>query len=509
MKKKVLYVAAALLAVCIAGAGGISAFGEAAKNTAPAAVVNAVISDHANEAVQEAEEEGKDVVVVDFDLTGSFKNEADGDGYKIYEDGTFTAYRDFENKKGKMIGTVLPDGDKWVFTSPGLDKGQVYGTYKDDEWIIDGKQYPYTFASVEMVPLHFRGLYADNKSLFIWGKKMENLKKEGLKCTADLEQKIPSLKVTDEIDISFKKGKAKVRAINPYENEAPLSDCIICSFYTEDTTGTFTFESDGFACGDDCFDKLLEKNVYKYEKDRLVYKEFLLTLSDFDFVAGEDPRGEKLLEADGDCDLTFCFDGSVLKSFSYTSPRLLYSGLDSNVDEEELQNMDEEKMGAVIKVRGDILTSLREAFRNAGIESEIDETTGEIAMDSKVLFDINSYELSDEGKAYLDQFMKAYVPVLFSDEFKDSIAHVDFEGHTDSVGSFGFNMELSQNRADAVRDYCLESSENGLDADQKALLKEKAVTRGFAGTDLVYDENGKEDRDASRRVLVKFFITVK
>ena len=66
-----------------------------------------------------------------------------------------------------------------------------------------------------------------------------------------------------------------------------------------------------------------------------------------------------------------------------------------------------------------------------------------------------------------------------------------------------------QNRADAVRDYCLESSENGLDADQKALLKEKAVTRGFAGTDLVYDENGKEDRDASRRVLVKFFITVK
>ena len=249
-------------------------------------------------------------------------------------------------------------------------------------------------------------------------------------------------------------------------------------------------------------DKLLEKNVYKYEKDRLVYKEFLLTLSDFDFVAGEDPRGEKLLEADGDCDLTFCFDGSVLKSFSYTSPRLLYSGLDSNVDEEELQNMDEEKMGAVMKVRGDILTSLREAFRNAGIESEIDETTGEIAMDSKVLFDINSYELSDEGKAYLDQFMKAYIPVLFSDEFRDSIAHVDFEGHTDSVGSFGFNMELSQNRADAVRDYCLESSENGLDADQKALLKEKAVTRGFAGTDLVYDENGKEDRDASRRVLI-------
>jgi outer membrane protein OmpA-like peptidoglycan-associated protein len=509
MKKKVLYVAAALLAVCIAGAGGISAFGEAAKNTAPAAVVNAVISDHANEAVQEAEEEGKDVVVVDFDLTGSFKNEADGDGYKIYEDGTFTAYRDFENKKGKMIGTVLPDGDKWVFTSPGLDKGQVYGTYKDDEWIIDGKQYPYTFASVEMVPLHFRGLYANNKSLLIWGKKMENLEKEGLKCTADLDQKIPSLKVTDEIEISFKRGKAKVRAINPYENEASLSDCIICSFYTEDTTGTFTFESDGVACGDDCFDKLLENDVYKYEKDRLVYKEFLLTLSDFDFVSGEDPRGKKLLEADGDCDLTFCFDGSVLKSFAYTSPRLLYSGLDSNVDEEELQNMDEEKMGAALEVRGNILTSLGKAFKDAGIEAEIDETTGEIAMDSKVLFAVNSYELSDEGKAYLDQFMKAYVPVLFSDEFKDSIAHVDFEGHTDSVGSFGFNMELSQNRADAVRDYCLESTENGLDENQKALLREKAVTRGFASTDLVYDENGTEDGDASRRVLVKFFITVK
>jgi chemotaxis protein MotB len=166
-------------------------------------------------------------------------------------------------------------------------------------------------------------------------------------------------------------------------------------------------------------------------------------------------------------------------------------------------------MGAALEVRGNILTSLGKAFKDAGIEAEIDETTGEIAMDSKVLFAVNSYELSDEGKAYLDQFMKAYVPVLFSDEFKDSIAHVDFEGHTDSVGSFGFNMELSQNRADAVRDYCLESTENGLDENQKALLREKAVTRGFASTDLVYDENGTEDRDASRRVLVKFFITVK
>jgi chemotaxis protein MotB len=183
-------------------------------------------------------------------------------------------------------------------------------------------------------------------------------------------------------------------------------------------------------------------------------------------------------------------------------------GLNDNVAGADFESMSEEEKGEVLKVRGDILTRLKAAFEDAGIEVNIDDTTGEIIMDAKVLFDVDSYEISDEGKKYLDQFVKVYVPVLFSNEFKDSIDQVHFDGHTDSRGSFGHNAELSDKRARAVLDYCLESTANGLTAEEKELLSQKGVTQGHASTNLIYDEEGHEDSEASRRVTVKFFIKV-
>lgn len=68
---------------------------------------------------------------------------------------------------------------------------------------------------------------------------------------------------------------------------------------------------------------------------------------------------------------------------------------------------------------------------------------------------------------------------------------LQIEGHTDSVGDAGANMQLSEQRAQAVRDYLVDSY--GIDPDRL-----ESVGRGEE--DPVADNNTSEGRQANRRV---------
>ena len=50
-----------------------------------------------------------------------------------------------------------------------------------------------------------------------------------------------------------------------------------------------------------------------------------------------------------------------------------------------------------------------------------------------------------------------YLSVLMRAEYKDYLAEIIIEGHTDSKGSYMFNLELSQNRALEVAKFALKS----------------------------------------------------
>lgn len=514
-KKRKLWSLLTAAMVCFITVGSISVSGKNAELPSGVREGGTVVDGTGNKAVSETAGEGSTAPVLNSEVTGYFSNDEDGDGFYIKDDGTFTGYKDFKNKKGKMLGTVLPEGDHFVFTSPGLEKGQVTGTFgesgvsfRSTQWTIDGKIYLFDYGPIEVTPPHFYDIYCNGKGLHIWGKSMKNLKEQGLKCREDMDRTLKSMEVSDEIKVTSGWSSAYVRVINPYENEVPLSDCLVCSFYTEDKRGKFRFESDGPKCGEDCFDDLLQTNVYIYEKEKLVYKEYILSFPEIESVADSDRRGKKIVDVSNNVELTFCFNGSKLKSFCFTDPKLLYDGLADNVDKNALERMSDEQKAEAIRIRNSIRARLIEAFKEAGVEAVIDETTGEIVMDTKILFGVDSFEISDEGKEYLDQFMSIYIPVLFADEFKEYIDQVRFDGHTDSVGSIGHNIDLSNKRAKAVLDYCLESSKNGLTAAQKDMLKDKAATEGHGSSDLIYDDNGDEDREASRRVTVKFFLDV-
>ncbi len=68
----------------------------------------------------------------------------------------------------------------------------------------------------------------------------------------------------------------------------------------------------------------------------------------------------------------------------------------------------------------------------------------------------------------------------------------DVEGHTDSTGSDKINAKLSQQRADAVRDYLIE---NGFPAD-------KITAKGYGSTNPIGDNKTSKGRQENRRVEI-------
>lgn len=84
-------------------------------------------------------------------------------------------------------------------------------------------------------------------------------------------------------------------------------------------------------------------------------------------------------------------------------------------------------------------------------DHEIDEAILENALKvgALVLFDYDSAEVEDDSKPLLEEFANAFQ----SDILKDAVFVI--AGHTDSKGSEAYNVELSRQRADAVRHFLI------------------------------------------------------
>ena len=162
---------------------------------------------------------------------------------------------------------------------------------------------------------------------------------------------------------------------------------------------------------------------------------------------------------------------------------------------------------SLVGMRTRIISSLSSALREAGISAQVDPANGSIALESDVLFELGRYDLSERGEAFIDRFLPVYLNVLFSEEYRPYVAEIIIEGHTDSLGSYIDNLELSQRRAFAVASYVLRDGYHGISGDQKRQLRAVATANGRSFSDPVLDANGNEDMDASRRVVFKFRLT--
>lgn len=160
------------------------------------------------------------------------------------------------------------------------------------------------------------------------------------------------------------------------------------------------------------------------------------------------------------------------------------------------------KLEDMLGVRTEIVRELSDELSAARISAKVDENTGDIILDSTLMFEVNSSNLLEEGLRQLDRLIPVYLSVLMREEYRDYVAEIIIEGHTDSTGSYERNLELSQERALGVAMYCLNM--DTLNAQQKEQLKMIITAQGRSNSDPVYDAYGNEDQQRSRRVEIKF-----
>ena len=167
----------------------------------------------------------------------------------------------------------------------------------------------------------------------------------------------------------------------------------------------------------------------------------------------------------------------------------------------------QEQLDQLVGVRSDIIAALKSKFVGSDLDVTIDTETGAISFDSKVLFDYDQYKLKSEGITFLNEFFPQYFEVILQPEIREYVAEVIIEGHTDQMGEYLYNLDLSQKRAFSVAEYCLGENNNMFSDKELESIRAIVTANGRAYYEPIYDSNGNVDADASRRVEVQFRLT--
>ena len=149
-------------------------------------------------------------------------------------------------------------------------------------------------------------------------------------------------------------------------------------------------------------------------------------------------------------------------------------------------------------VRIKVITALKNKL---GDSIDIDQKSGSIRFSSNILFNTSQFKLKKSSQKELSDLLKTYIhTLLLDDTIRPHINHITIEGHTDSDGTYINNLELSQKRALEVMKFLY-----SLDFKDKKLLERYISASGRSSSNIIY-ENGKENKEASRRIEIKFHI---
>lgn len=154
------------------------------------------------------------------------------------------------------------------------------------------------------------------------------------------------------------------------------------------------------------------------------------------------------------------------------------------------------KIKSLTGIKLKVVAALKEALGN---NIDIDKKTGSLKLASNILFEVGQANLKDEAKVELKKAFEQYIGTLVKDKaIKPHLDKIIVEGHTDSDGSYIYNLNLSQKRALAVMEYLLT-----LDFTREHNIQPLMAASGRAYLDAI-KVNGVEDKEASRRIEIKF-----
>jgi outer membrane protein OmpA-like peptidoglycan-associated protein len=136
--------------------------------------------------------------------------------------------------------------------------------------------------------------------------------------------------------------------------------------------------------------------------------------------------------------------------------------------------------------------------------ADIDQETLTFTFKSpEVLFDEGKSALKVEYKNLLADFFPRYLEVL--QPYRETISEIRIEGHTNSQWNtyvsddeaYFKNMELSQGRTRAVLEYLFEIPKS---LQYLSWMKSNVAAVGLSSSKLIYNKQGIEDTESSRRV---------
>lgn len=151
--------------------------------------------------------------------------------------------------------------------------------------------------------------------------------------------------------------------------------------------------------------------------------------------------------------------------------------------------------GVLIGRKMDKAKKAAEAVANAEVQTITDKNGLEavkVTFDNGILFKVGKSDLQAGAQNSLRQFATNVLNV-YTD------CDVDIYGFASSDGSDATNLTLSQNRANAVSNYLTNT------CGVKSSQIKKTTGYGEDPQYLIMDANGKEDRNASRRVEVYLY----
>ncbi|HIP30410.1 MAG TPA: hypothetical protein EYG83_06300 [Sulfurospirillum arcachonense] len=157
------------------------------------------------------------------------------------------------------------------------------------------------------------------------------------------------------------------------------------------------------------------------------------------------------------------------------------------------------KIKSLTGIRIKVISKLKEKL---GKNIDIDKDSGAIRFSSNILFEQNSFTLKQSAKKELSSVLQKYInTLLLDDEIKQYIDQITIEGYTNSDGTYLYNLQLSQKRALEVMKFLYVKYPKN-----EHLFRQYVSASGRSYANAILNKDGTENKDASRRIEIKFRI---
>ena len=166
---------------------------------------------------------------------------------------------------------------------------------------------------------------------------------------------------------------------------------------------------------------------------------------------------------------------------------------------QEKAERDEEIVKRYDKIKTQLYIDLEKEFKDdlKVWNAVIDSTNLSIRFkEPSTLFAYDQAVLQTKFQDILKDFFPRYLKLISSNQYKDNIEEIRIEGHTDSQGSYEYNMKLSQDRTRSVLNFCLQM----VTPIDKEWTIARITANGLSSSHLIYNLDGTENRELSRRV---------